>query len=400
MTSGEYRTIERCEVCGNTELEQLLDLGHQPMCDDLVRIGDDRTPKLYPIVLLGCRECVTVHQKYQIKRETLFPGTYHYRAAMTKDVLNGMSELVSLASTLVGDLAGKVVLDIGCNDGSLLGKFRQAGATTIGIEPTGAAKDAEARVDHVINDYFGPESVETYLKHYERPDIVTFTNVFAHIDDLDQLLASLTAVCKETTTVIIENHYLGSVLEKHQFDTFYHEHPRTYSLRSFAVIAERLNMEIGHVDFPSRYNGNIRVAMSPSFVPVESPRDETRFISEFAALEPYVNEVRASTMARIRELAAAHGPLPAKAFPGRAAVIISYYGLDETLISATYEQPGSPKIGHYIPGTRIPILDERELFQATPAPVCIVNFAWHISREIETHLRNAGFQGEILDVFN
>jgi hypothetical protein len=63
---------------------------------------------------------------------------------------------------------------------------------------------------------------------------------------------------------VIENHYLGSIVEKTQFDTFYHEHPRTYSLNSFSHIAKRLGLELSWVDFPHRYNGNIRVHLTSS----------------------------------------------------------------------------------------------------------------------------------------
>ena len=83
-------------------------------------------------------------------KELLFPITYHYRA-MTQDVLAGMQELVDVAQSALGDLTGKVVLDIGSNDGSLLSRFKAKGAYTIGIEPTGAAQDAVGRIDVVMN---------------------------------------------------------------------------------------------------------------------------------------------------------------------------------------------------------------------------------------------------------
>ena len=69
-------------------------------------------------------------------------------------------------------------------------------------------------------------------------DLICFTNVFAHIENLNELLKNLKALINKDTVLIIENHYLGSILKKNQFDTFYHEHPRTYSLKSFSFIAK------------------------------------------------------------------------------------------------------------------------------------------------------------------
>src|SRR5262245_12218837 len=118
MSSG-LNIISSCEVCGGTKLEPVLDLGLHPMCDDLVEVGDKRVCKEYPIEIFYCATCATAHQKYQIPKAELFPVTYHYRSRHTKDVLDGMQMLVKECEAEIGSLKGKMVLDIGCNDGSL-----------------------------------------------------------------------------------------------------------------------------------------------------------------------------------------------------------------------------------------------------------------------------------------
>ena len=100
----DVKLIDTCEVCGNDALIPLLDLGAQPMCDDLVPIGNPAKPHNYPLTLLGCQRCITVHQAYQIEKKTLFSADYHYRAALTKDVVDGMRELVETVETHVGSL--------------------------------------------------------------------------------------------------------------------------------------------------------------------------------------------------------------------------------------------------------------------------------------------------------
>ena len=94
------------------------------------------------------------------------------------------------------------------------------------------------------------------------------------------------------------------------------------------------------------------------------------------------------------------GKLKAKAFPGRAAILIKLLGLDENIISAVYEKPGSLKIGHYVPGTKIPILSDDELFRMTNLNEPIINLAWHINTEIKKYLRNNGYKGKIIDILN
>src|SRR3990167_10442324 len=134
--------INQCEVCGNRALQPVLNLGHHPMCDDLIPVGETRVCREYPIDVLFCTECTTAHQRFQVPKQVLFPATYHYRSRFTADVLNGMSNLVIGCEQRFGDLSGKKIVDIGCNDGSLLGIFREKGGVTIGIEPTGAADEA------------------------------------------------------------------------------------------------------------------------------------------------------------------------------------------------------------------------------------------------------------------
>ena len=92
----QLKTITSCEVCDSTDLVPVLDLGDQPMCDDLVPIGNNMMPISYPLRLVACPRCITIHQAVQVEKRILFPQTYHYRAALTQDVLDGMRELLEL----------------------------------------------------------------------------------------------------------------------------------------------------------------------------------------------------------------------------------------------------------------------------------------------------------------
>ena len=144
-----------------------------------------------------------------------------------------MKEVISKSKSFYKSLKGKVVLDVGCNDGSLLDFYKEEGAITIGIEPTNAIDEARLKGHHTYKSYFDKQTILKVKKKFKRIDIITFTNVFNHIENLRLLIKNLSSLMTDETFLIIENHYLGSVIKKKQFDTFYHEHPRTYSLQSF-----------------------------------------------------------------------------------------------------------------------------------------------------------------------
>lgn len=400
--------IKVCEVCGSEDLESILHLGEHPLCDDLVEVGDGRVCKEYPIEILFCSSCVTAHQRFQVPKKELFPKTYHYRSRFTADVLNGMEALVASCEGHLGSLSGKLVLDVGCNDGSLLGFFQRKGAKTIGIEPTDAYLDGLDKGHELMNGFFSPDSATTILQRFGSPNIITFTNVFAHIENLPELIDALRILMSDETVVVIENHYLGAVIDRNQFDTFYHEHPRTYSLKSFYKIAESLGKHVSGVEFPSRYGGNIRVLLGGSTSSQADNdasvrvvmRHEAGFGEALKHMQMGIEAWKKSMRSQIDHLVAKHGKLSAKAFPGRAAILVKLLGLDSDVIEVVYEKPGSMKIGHYVPGTRIPIRSDDDFLALDQKPAVIINLAWHISSEIHSYLRKSGFSGEIVDILS
>jgi hypothetical protein len=400
--------ITSCEVCGNDNIIPVLDLGLHPMCDDLVSVGDTRVCREYPIEIMYCENCLTAHQKYQVPKEELFPSTYHYRSRFTADVLNGMKGLVQSCEERFGSFIGKKVLDIGCNDGSLLDFFREKGAITLGVEPTGACADAEHKNHIIYNDYLSVDVAKKIVSVDGKMDFITFTNVFAHIEDLQAVLASLKELMSETTVIIIENHYLGAVLDRNQFDTFYHEHPRTYSYTSFVYMAASLGLQPIEVEFPSRYGGNIRVFLGREDVYgikgivnlKELSIKELLFKNRFADLNENVVRWKKKKKTYLKDLEKQFGPLKAKAFPGRAAILVKLLDLDTDMISEVYEKPGSLKIGYYLPGTRIPIKSDEELYELSDKSLPIINMAWHIPAEIHGYLISHGFNGPIIDILN
>jgi SAM-dependent methyltransferase len=393
--STQLRVINKCEVCDSETLSLELDLGLHPMCDDLINVNDPRQNNEYPIEILYCDKCFTAHQKYQIPKQELFPSDYHYRARFTKDVLDGMKQLVENIESKYGSVKGKKVLDIGCNDGCLLDFFKEKGAITFGVEPTGANLEAAEKGHYITNAYFDKDVAENHIK----PDIITFTNVFAHIEDLNGLIDNLKTVMNEDTLLIIENHYLGAVLERNQFDTFYHEHPRTYSLNSFYHIAKKLGREVINHEFPSRYGGNVRVVIGKgtSLDASEVFSKEANFSSDFKKMNNDIATWKIEKQKEIQEAISKYGLLEAKAFPGRSAIPVKMLGLNENHILRVYEKPGSLKIGYKVPGTNIPIVSDDDMGDLSQKPV-LLNLAWHISSEIEKYLRSKGFQGQLINI--
>lgn len=392
--------ISNCQIC-DKPLKKVLDLGLHPLCDALVKIKSKKIVKEYPIVILYCRGCNTAFHKYQVRKKVLFPKNYHYRAKLTEDVIHGQKDLIKNIKSTQGSLKKKVILDIGCNDGTLLDLFKKEKAITIGIEPTNACKEVSKKHTAYFS-YLEKKLCRQIIKKHKKIDIITFTNVFAHINNLNELLDCLKLLTSSSTIIVIENHYLGSVLSKNQFDTFYHEHPRSYSLTSFYKISKKINMSVKEYSFPKRYGGNIRVILSKSLKQNKKFNKnikENKFYSKMLKLKKSVKKWKTNKKREILKMNQIYGPLPAKAFPGRAAILLKLLNFDNNNISAIYEKNNSKKIGYFAPSTKIPILSDSNLLKINKK-VPIINLAWHIDLEIKKYLRKKKINNKIITIVN
>jgi hypothetical protein len=392
------KILKNCQIC-NTKIIKVLDLGKHPLCDDLIRINSKRKNKEYPIVIQYCKNCKTAYQKFQVKKKILFPKNYHYRARFTNDVIIGQKYLFEDIKNRYVSLKGKKILDIGCNDGTLLDMFSKEEAITIGIEPTNAFKDASSK--HTLYPTFLNQKVsKKIISNFNYIDIIIFTNVFAHINNLEEVLKSLKILICEKTIIVIENHYLGSILEKKQFDTFYHEHPRTYSLTSFLKISKKINLNLDNFTFPKRYGGNIRVILSNQKINKNCKKQlekEKIFYKKFLTLKKYISIWKVNKKKKIQELNKKYGSLPAKAFPGRAAILLRLLKLNKKNVFSIYEKDNSKKIGFYAPGTKIPIVSDKGL-NKIKKNLPIINFAWHIEKEIKNYLEENQINNKLLSI--
>lgn len=394
------KVIKNCPIC-KKKMPIILKLGKHPLCDDLIKIGSKRKNNLYNINLLLCKKCIIICNQVQIKEKILFPSTYHYRGKLTNDVLLGQINLVKNIELKYGNLKNKLFVDIGCNDGALLDILAKKKAKTLGVEPTSAANDCKS-THHIYKNFFNIKTAKKIKKKYPKVDFITFTNVFAHINKLGELIKALQILINDKTVIVIENHYIGSILKTKQFDTFYHEHPRTYSLTSLKNIAKKIGMNISYAQFPKRYGGNIRVFFSKRDNISKYKniiKKEKKYLREITKLKNFVNLWISYKKKQILSLNKKYGALSAKAFPGRAAILINLLKLNNKNISRIYEKKNSKKIGYFAPNTNIPIVSDNSLNKIKYNEP-ILNLAWHINDEIKSYLKLINIKNKVIPILD
>ena len=127
---------------------------------------------------------------------------------------------------------------------------------------------------------------------------------------------------------------------------------------------------------------------------------EKNFYKELIKIQKKLNIWKSKKKKQINQITKKYGPLPAKAFPGRAAILIKLLNLNKNHIFGTFEKPNSKKIGHYIPGTKIPILSDKYLKKNLTKEKPIINLAWHIEKEIKNYLKLKRIPNQIINIID
>ena len=393
--------LTACQICGSADLFEIIDLGHQPLCDSLLTKAQLSQPETtYPLALNMCRACGLAQLSYVVPGEVVYHPAYPYRSGISAPLRDYQRGFASDVVARLGVPAGALVIDIGSNDGTLLTGFRDLGMGVCGVEPTDIAKVAE-RENNITT--IQARFTENLAREFTRKaSIITATNVFAHMADLGEVMRGIDALLAPDGVFITESHYLLDVLEKNQFDTIYHEHIRTYSLRSLCALFEQYGMEVFDVQRAERYGGNIRAY-------VRRMRGETSDMSVLRLLdeeeskglfEPAIWDRWRSRVEDQRDLFRwwlthnAGKSIVGKSCPGRASTLINWYGVTPDLMPYLAELPDSLKLGLFLPGKHIPVVDEEILFREQPDYV-VLN-SWHYQDAIVKRLRAAGLKSKFV----
>lgn len=397
------RLIKCCQICESKNLESIIFLGYLPPVNHLYSLGDAvEKEDNFPLELVRCKNCGLVQINLEISKEILFPFEYPYLSGTTKVLIDNFLDLSQEVERLNLLKQGDLIVDIGSNDGSLLKAFDGKGYRLLGIEPSRAAKVAINEGIPTLNEYFTDNIVSNVIEKYGKAKIITATNVFAHITQPTKLLNTINRLLDKDGIFINESHYLSSLIKTLQYDTIYHEHLRYYDLKSLKNLLDYENMKIFHAKKIKTHGGSIRVYATKSKriniqTSVKSIFDEETKTSHnkvFSKFKDKIIDSKMKLLNMIRLIKQKKQKIYGIGAPSRASTLICYTGIDDGLIDCVLEVTGSYKLNKYMPGTRIPILDEKKLFKDQPEYVLLLS--WHISDGLIKILKKKGFRGKFI----
>jgi len=391
--------VTHCQVCDGTDLETLLFLGFLPPVNEMQKI--DKAPceqPSYPAPLLVCPRCNLVQLGLIVDPAILFPPEYPYTSGTTKILRENFAELYQECRSLLTMKPDDLIVDVGSNDGTLLSNFKNGGHRVHGIDPTDMSKLATSRGIPSTTAFFNGESAAAVRKSEGPAAIVTATNVFAHIENVHEIVESILHMLDDKGSFISESHYLISLLETLQYDTIYHEHLRHYSLTSLQYLLDEHGLEVYHAKRIPTHGGSIRVysarkGVHPVRESVARILEEERQVG-MAGLRQFKTRVvqsKLKLLSLLKDLKMEGKRIYGIGAPSRASTLINYVGLDDGILDSVLEIKGSYKIGKYMPGTMIPVEEESRLFDDPPDYALLLS--WHIADELIPKLRARGYSG-------
>lgn len=382
MPSFKHHT--HCRVCGTVLPEPYLDLGEQPFANALRNCKDDAETKA-PLAITRCTTCDLSQLTVVVEPEVLYKG-YRFRSGASQKWVDHCEKLADSMDLL--PLRG--VLDIGANDGTMLGALRNHGwDRLVGVDSEPCGLD-------VVRGYWGREFAATMDQHF---GLITAQNVFGHVDDPIDFLLGCKKVLAPDGRVAIEVPTIDELVKRCAFDTIYHEHLSYWNDMAMGIAASLAGLTVVEMErFPDLHGGTTRYWLehdtaSPaerngkleSMVPPEIDYDH--FPKRvFSRLRLVSRILRAST--RSRKTIYAFGA------SAKGAVFLNALKNEgHTLFPTVVIDDVPEKQGLFMPGVSVPVV---------PCPKSLAGvdllwiLSWNNAAEIKERARSLGFRGAFL----
>jgi dTDP-4-dehydrorhamnose 3,5-epimerase-like enzyme/SAM-dependent methyltransferase len=401
--SRHVRRVTACRVCGQNDWLEILSLGLMPLANNYLEPAPsyEHEPH-FPLELMACRSCWLVTLRHIIDPEILYRH-YIYISSDSKMIVRHMHQLAALTIQRFGVPAGSLVVELGSNIGTQLEVFRDAGMRVLGIDPArNLAEIADRKGIETWPEFFNAELAGRIVQRFGRPFVILGRHVFAHIDNLRDVLAGVRASLDRGGVFAIEVPYLVDLVGSNQFDTIYHEHLSYFSVGTFMRLFDRHGLRVVDVERFPVHGGSIVVFGALA----DSERPANQSISDLLALERREGlaeegyyrrfaervEVTRQAVARIvRGLAGGGKRVAGYGAPAKGNTLLNACGLDNRALEYVSDTTEF-KQGRVLPGTHIPI--KSPVYAKQHPPDCFLLLAWNYAKEIigreQEYLKDGG----------
>lgn len=383
-------TVGHCRLT-NSPLEWVLDLGRQPLGNGFFTPDGIANEYFYDLRCGFAEDSKLFQLIEQPAPELMFHQDYAFISGTSEHMKQHFEEFaVSVLDKGFCPAESGFAVELGCNDGILLGHFADKGIRHLGVEPSSdvAAMAAERGIS-VITEFFGADLAERIVSEHGHADIVMAANVMCHIPDVTDLAAGIAELLSPTGVVVFEDPYLGAVIELTSYDQIYDEHVFLFSALSVQNIFATVGMELIDTEAQVTHGGSMRYTLGKVGQHPVSPRvaqtlakETDQGLGRVETFHAFAERVAANGRALkdlLAEVVAEGRDVAAFGATSKSTTIYNYAGIGPDLISRIFDNTPL-KIGKLSPGMHIPII-ESGAFTTEPPEVAFLA-AWNHEGEI------------------
>ncbi len=379
-----------CILCRDAKVEEFLDLGATALANQFLRADEiDGTEAKYPLRVGFCHGCGHVQLTESVPPGEMFDN-YLYISSASDTLKNHLWDLSDILVRRYGLGAQDLVIDIGCNDGTLLKGFHRRGVRLLGVDP---AQNLAAFTDGSgIERYtklFTAATAKEVVAKWGHASLVTATNTFPHIQKLDDFIEGLKIALKPGGAFVIEMHYLLDMIEQVAFDTIYHEHVSYWALGPMKRLFEAHGMHVVDAERVPLHHGQLRVHVQRQGEGTVQPGVEKILTAEKAAglgqfltyqqFAERAQRIKRDLHQKLAGLAHKGERVAGYGAPAKGNTLLGFLEIGPELLPYIVDR--SPlKQGLYTPGTHIPVVPPERLLADQPDYVLLL--AWNFVDEI------------------
>ena len=393
VARAEVTARSTCRSCSSPNLDPALDLGNLYVSNFADVPESSRWPRV-PLELLLCQQCGLVQLRHTTPSEWLY-SRYWYKSGVSATMRGALADITAKASRFCGLDGGDSVLDIGCNDGTLLRSYHVDRIRRVGFEPAeNLLPEAAVGTDRIVNDFFSARPVQG-----EQFRVITSVAMFYDLENPNAFVADVASLLHQEGVWIIEMHYLPQVLARNAFDSICHEHLEYYSLAALESLLERHGLIVADAETNEVNGGSLRAYIVHRDSPAPSVPARQDRLEALRAKEQFANLAQIRTYAkfssRIRRIGerlrafveseiARNNQLSVYGASTKGNTLLQVFRLDRSLIRSAAER-NPEKWGRFTVGTWIPIISEAE---ARAHANDFLVLPWHFLNEIQMRERD------------
>jgi SAM-dependent methyltransferase len=387
----------KCRHCAADVSLVLIDLGNAPPSNAyLTKLTMRRPEKWFPLKVLVCESCWLVQAEAYSRAAELFNEEYAYFSSFSTIWLQHAQDYVASMTARFGLTTNSHVVEIAANDGYLLQYIKQLGIPCLGIEPTAStAAAARAKGISLVEDFFGVRLAHELVAQGKQADLTVANNVLAHVPDVKDFIAGFALLLKPQGVATFEFPHLMKLIAEKQFDTIYHEHFSYLSLTAVSLAFEQNGLTVFDVEELPTHGGSLRVFAQRTDSGSQQISINVKELLEreasvgmktrnyYEGFQEKANQVKNDFVSFLIDAKRAGKRVIAYGAAAKGNTLINYAGIKPDLIPCVVDRSPS-KQGKYLPGSRIPIVDETCII--TEKPDYVVILPWNIRSEVTAQL--------------